>query len=243
MPAYVLKEKTVKVVVIQTIIDEMRTMSDSIESKAFKIIAQKLVQTYPNTFKDVDIDGVVLGDGWHSTFLKLFDRNQYLNRPHKRSLEFKAPKIPNKKIKQVTSAKAGCSNWQPQLSKEDDPLKITYAEQRHLLNNIENVPTVTEVEEKFSENMLERCKKIIIFSEKKKMFEERDCDNDLKYSLQIVCKYFNEDFSVMYKKEIEVNNSKALVDKAPQIIEGGKFNIFIIGIAILKPSVQVKRSF
>lgn len=46
-----------------------------------KIIAKKLVQQYPQTFQDLD-------DGYQSILLKLIDRNNYLNRPHKRrSLE------------------------------------------------------------------------------------------------------------------------------------------------------------
>lgn len=66
-------------------VSEMRNVQSFIPSKAFiKIIAEKIVNKYPQTFKDIDEDGKCFGDGYHTTYLKLRDRNCYLNRPHKK---------------------------------------------------------------------------------------------------------------------------------------------------------------
>lgn len=61
----------------------------------------------------MDENGKIFLDGTHTLYLKLRDRNCYLNRPYmKRSLS-QSLNIPLKKQKKVLSAKAGCSNWQP----------------------------------------------------------------------------------------------------------------------------------
>ncbi|XP_067210498.1 uncharacterized protein [Linepithema humile] len=100
--------------VVNRTVSEMRNIQEFIPSKAFKIIAEKIVNKYPQTFKDINEDGTCFGDGFHTTYLKLRDRNCYLNRPHmKRSLS-QSLNIPIKKQKKVLSAKAGCSNWQPE---------------------------------------------------------------------------------------------------------------------------------
>jgi len=68
----------------------------------------------------MDEDSNRFGDGIHTLFLKLRDRNNYLNRPHmKRSLS-QTLNIPLKKQKKVLSAKAGCSNWQPEKYMESE---------------------------------------------------------------------------------------------------------------------------
>ncbi|XP_070163042.1 uncharacterized protein [Polyergus mexicanus] len=99
--------------VVNRIVSEMRNLQEFIPSKAFKIIAKKVIEKYPQTFKDMDEDGKCFGDGGHTLYLKLRDRNCYLNRPHmKRSLS-RSLNIPLKKQRKVLSAKVGCSNWQP----------------------------------------------------------------------------------------------------------------------------------
>lgn len=47
-------------------------------------MAKKIVKKYPQTFKDYDEDGSVIGDGHFMNFLmKLINRNSYLNRTFK----------------------------------------------------------------------------------------------------------------------------------------------------------------
>jgi len=64
--------------VVNRVISEMRNLQDFIPSKAFKIIAKKIVDKYPQTFQDMDEDGNHFGDGIHTLFLKLRDRNNNL---------------------------------------------------------------------------------------------------------------------------------------------------------------------
>lgn len=99
--------------VVNRIVSKMRNLQEFIPSKAFKIEAKKIIEKYPQTFKDMDEDDKCFGDGGHTLYLKFRDRNCYLNRPHmKRSLS-RSLNIPLKKQRKVLSAKAGCSNWQP----------------------------------------------------------------------------------------------------------------------------------
>ncbi|XP_067212754.1 uncharacterized protein [Linepithema humile] len=99
--------------VVNRIVSEMRNVQEFIPSKAFKITAKKVIEKYPQTFKDMDKEGKSFGDGSYTLYLKLRDRNCYLNRPHmKRSLS-RSLNIPLKKQRKVLFAKAGCSNWQP----------------------------------------------------------------------------------------------------------------------------------
>lgn len=69
--------------VIHMAITEMQKIDQLIPSKNIKIVAQKIVSKYPAVFQDTDDDGVVIGDGMHSTYNKLVDHNNYLNKPHK----------------------------------------------------------------------------------------------------------------------------------------------------------------
>lgn len=73
------RSKYVKHVVVNRTVSEMRNLNKFITSKAFKIIAKKIVDKYPQTFKDMDEDGKCFGDGTHTLYLKLRDRNSYLN--------------------------------------------------------------------------------------------------------------------------------------------------------------------
>lgn len=98
--------------VVNRIVSEMRNIREFIPSKAFKIIANKIIEKYPQ-FKDTDEDGKCFGDGSHTLYLKLRDRNCYLNRPHMKKSLSRSLNIPLKKQLKVLSAKAGCSNWQP----------------------------------------------------------------------------------------------------------------------------------
>lgn len=101
-------------VVVNRTVSEMRNVQKFIPAKAFKTVAEKIVDKYPQTFKDMDEDGRCFGGGSHSIYLKLRDRNCYLNRPHIKRCLSQGLNIPLKKQKKVLSAKAGCSNWQPE---------------------------------------------------------------------------------------------------------------------------------
>lgn len=131
--------------VVNRVVSEMRTVQEFIPSKAFKIVAKRVIEKYPQTFKDMDEDGKSFGDGSHTLYLKLRDRNCYLNRPHmKRSLS-RSLNIPLKKQRKVLAAKAGCSNWQPDNYVESETKdtikeKIEFLRQVILQDAVENDP-------------------------------------------------------------------------------------------------------
>lgn len=92
---------------IQVTVDAVRDISKHPGCKALKIIAKKIVKDNVY-FKDVDEDNVQIGSGYSSIFKKLLERNNYLNRPHKRSPNQMDPHdLPPSKIKNMMSRKAG----------------------------------------------------------------------------------------------------------------------------------------
>lgn len=162
-------EKSVVKEIIHMVVNEMRGIKTAIPNKAFKCVAKKMADKYPKTFLDTDEDGNVLGSGVSTTVSQLQDRNWYLNRSHKRAVEFIKPKIPAKKLKDLNNRKAGCSslNWQPSHSKADiresktllnsinsdhpkftELLEETYSAQRQFLAN-PNQPTIAEIKEEW----------------------------------------------------------------------------------------------
>ncbi|XP_050312063.1 uncharacterized protein LOC126747450 [Anthonomus grandis grandis] len=154
--------KQVKSNLVHLIVNKMRSLKKNIPSKAFKIISKKLIDKYPVALRDIDEDGIVLGDGTHSLMHKLQERNNYLNRPHKNTNLLSENPVKTKK-RQV-SASAGCTNWSPQLpaiseeykSREEissiteenfvDVMEKSYAEQRQFLNRLPP-PSITEIQE------------------------------------------------------------------------------------------------
>lgn len=92
---------------IQVTIDAVRDVTKHPGCKALKILAKKIVNENPH-FRDMDEDNVPIGSGYSSIFKKLLERNNYLNRPHKRPLNCISPhELPPSKIKVMMSSKAG----------------------------------------------------------------------------------------------------------------------------------------
>lgn len=153
--------------ICHTIVHEMRSIKTKIPVMAFKHIANKIVSKYPQTFIEHDIDGVVIGDGTYFLIRKLIDRNNYLNRPHKRGWEDSNP-TPLKLKKKKMNSVAGCSHWEQSAEPTEDQsdqeklktlnetsdeyynlLEKTYSDQRIFLNNIESPPSVDEIKEQW----------------------------------------------------------------------------------------------
>lgn len=87
--------------------EAVRDVSKYPGSKAMRILAKKIGDKYPH-LQDVDEDGVTIGSGYHTLFKKLLDRNNYLNRPHKRPTNTPTPpEVPPNKIKKMLNYKAG----------------------------------------------------------------------------------------------------------------------------------------
>lgn len=150
---------------IHATVNELRQIKYIIPTKAFKLMAKKIIEKYPDIFRDVDEDGIVLGDGSHSLVCKLQDRNNYLNRPHKRKSNENNSPNPVKVQKRYLAARAGCPNWWPDDSEKPgtsrkEPIMIiegseasiyqllqeSYSAQRSFINEI---PPILEVKEKW----------------------------------------------------------------------------------------------
>lgn len=140
--------------IIHTVVNNMREIKKELSSAAIKIVTKKLIDKFPETFRDIDEDGILIGDGSHSVFKKILDRNNYLNRPHKRKMGVDTEVQANKRLNM--SRRAGCSNWAPPVLDENDSKNLDpqstkeqcddqdYALQRQFLNTIPNVKEIKE---------------------------------------------------------------------------------------------------
>ncbi|XP_066589602.1 uncharacterized protein [Prorops nasuta] len=137
--------------VVNKVVSEMRAIQELIPSKTFNLIARKMVDKYPKTFADLDDDGQFFGEGMHSLYNKMHDRNFYLNRPHMKRTLLRTLNIPFKKQKSILAAKAGCSNWQPDKYKEGET-ESSLEEKRKFLEtvtlNIDSIKTDVEKKQK-----------------------------------------------------------------------------------------------
>lgn len=70
--------------VIQVVIDDLRQSSTKIPTIILKRVAKEVIDKYPASFKDMDDDGVCLGDGSHTVYNQLRERNYYLTKRIKR---------------------------------------------------------------------------------------------------------------------------------------------------------------
>lgn len=115
-----IKDPTAITKLVQVVVDEMRCYKKHIPISAFKVISKKIIDPYSLIFLDVDRDGIILGDGTHKLVQKLIDRNNYLNRPiYKRMADDNDMLNPVKNKKKLLSARAGCSNWAPEVLTSD----------------------------------------------------------------------------------------------------------------------------
>lgn len=142
----------------------MRDTKTNLPCKAFKIVASRMVAKYTASFQAHDEDNIVLGNGYEALYIKLLDRNNYLNRPNKRKYAIESS---TKNIKKVANARVGCPNWQPSVNSpkdaeekkiflntmsDTDPqfialMKETFPIQREFINN--NFKTIYEVYEEW----------------------------------------------------------------------------------------------
>lgn len=192
--------------IVHIIVNEMRSIKTNIPSKAFKTIANKMISKYLQTFRDVDDDGVVLGDGISTLYLKLHERNSYLNRPHKRGNIDTEP-LPSSKRKQKINITAGCSNWNPQgvvnVDAQKELLKIDFATQDISEENLQILESTFQ--------------------------EQRDCINNSKYAIE----EFKKEWPVLFNKKViiwhfnKITSGNKLED-LPRIINEKKAKICIL---------------
>lgn len=123
-----------------------------------------MVSKYTASFQAHDEDNIVLGNGYEALYIKLLDRNNYLNRPNKRKYALESS---SKNIKKIANARVGCPNWQPSVNppmdaeekktflntmSDADPqfidlMRETFPIQRQFINN--HFKTINEVYEEW----------------------------------------------------------------------------------------------
>lgn len=149
--------------IIHTVLNKMREIKTNLPTAAIKIVTKKIIDKFPDIFRDIDEDGMVIGDGTYTVFKKIQDRNNYLNRPHKRKSLALQPSdadnpVVNKKIK--TCQRAGCISFEPpvtELIEKSDLLSESnpnfeemflksYPQQRNFLNKN---PTYDEIKQEW----------------------------------------------------------------------------------------------
>ncbi|KAL6418629.1 hypothetical protein ACFW04_011950 [Cataglyphis niger] len=147
-------------------------------------------------------------------------RNCYLNRPHmKRSLS-RSLNIPLKKQRKVLSAKARCSNWQPdnyvdsetEDTIEDETeflrqkiylyLEVTYPAQRLFLNNVHESPTIQNIKTNVKET-----EKMLTYGHLKNYKDIINLTELIEIKLiKIIMKQFKEDFYSLFKTSYDMKS-------------------------------------
>lgn len=109
-----LKDKDCVTELIRAVVSAMRTICIYFKASVIKIIANRIIQKYPQ-LTDCHEDGTVLGKGYITIFAKIQDRNNFLNRRENNPSSSQSFTIPIKKRKIIANRSAGCSNWQPTI--------------------------------------------------------------------------------------------------------------------------------
>ncbi|CAH0560587.1 unnamed protein product [Brassicogethes aeneus] len=130
--------------VVNMIVDELREIKTTIPIKVFKEIAKQIVDKYPNSFQDVDEDGNIFGNGIGSLVTKFIDRNNYLNRPHKKQIDINVPKLKGRKL---LAARAGCSNWEGEMDSE----KENYSDESDFVDLKDSTKLIEETKQEQTE--------------------------------------------------------------------------------------------
>lgn len=99
---------------VAIIVDASREFDRYITKKTFANRAKLIVDKYPKTFQDFDEDGTIIGDGNGSLLMKLINRNNYRNRPHKSTFTQQIFKKTTKS-KTMRQKLSGSVNWQPNV--------------------------------------------------------------------------------------------------------------------------------
>ncbi|CAH0560167.1 unnamed protein product [Brassicogethes aeneus] len=242
--------------VVSMVVDEMRNIKAYIPMKAFRYIAKKILDKFPQFFKDVDEDDVELGDGTFSLVNQLYDH---------------LPLNPSKNRKSLT----GCYNWGPSTSTsttDEETLKNiskttkygdcnyteilekTYAIIRNFLNAGD--PTIFEIKKEwpilFSSNSIfwhfqkltgtsihfldqlkEKSSKIlktIKYDKKKDILYER-VGPELEILVRL-SEHFKEDINLFYveNKTIDIEEIKDKLPLSPFLLKcetTGLYHVFI----------------
>lgn len=198
------KEKHLKLDIISLIIADMRNKSKNLSSKVLKSVAQKMVEEYPNTFKDLDDEGNTFGDGSHTVFTKLLHRNNYCKRiagnegPKRLSTTANASNSQQKRRKLSNKfAKAGCQNWQPEIDTSEDV---------HASLQFLKLCTVDLISE---EQMLEHLEKTYSI--------QRNCLNDPNQSISDIL----ENWEIVFKIPYTFWHMEKLTTRHPDLIRKG----------------------
>ncbi|KRT84036.1 hypothetical protein AMK59_2367 [Oryctes borbonicus] len=157
----------------------MSNINKLIPERILKFVAKENGAKYPETFGNVDDDGVTLGDGSSTLYNRLYKRAFYLTRPHKRlqcAERFTPHRLFKKKeerfcrlfklgarlysISENTTAKDAVNTYLHAKRISTgllELLKKIYTNQRAFLNNIANPPSVIEIKREWPIIFNELC--------------------------------------------------------------------------------------
>ncbi|KAG5884514.1 hypothetical protein JTB14_021650 [Gonioctena quinquepunctata] len=227
------REKLVINYIVHTVVNKMREIKTVIPSSAIKIVTKKIVDRFPETFRDMDDDGVVIGDGTHSGIKKCgkFFENK----------------------KKEMSQRAGCMNWDPPIDESvrlhmehiteidenlEEKMEKCFPEQRRFLNENSSYQAIkskcpillTETGatlhfNKLTSSDMSNLKQAV--EEKFQKFHKLNGYGELTQNqskllavLEIVTKYFKEDLKLIYRHSENLPDNQ-MMESHPQILKIG----------------------
>lgn len=104
-------------VVVHLLISELRNVSIFLPISVIRIVAQKLADKFPDSFRDTNDVGCDTTYGLSILITKMINHNNYLNRPSCNELFQNLPAIKRKKLKTIGET---CINWMPQNMNDEE---------------------------------------------------------------------------------------------------------------------------
>lgn len=136
--------------VVRIVADSLIEIKENVPSKALKYVAAKIIARYPKKFQDIDDAGNIWGDGTHTLFSKLRERIKYCNRSKHKHEKRKGDMIPIENRKKMLVAKAGCSNWHPDMNKSTTDVNKIKEDLKHVNFEELNSDTIDMLEESYA---------------------------------------------------------------------------------------------
>ena len=106
---------------VRTVFDTILSLHESTTRQDCRLIASKIVQSYPDTFLDKTLDGEQLGCGYSSLLDQLKTRIENLHRNTPTTRLRKRSSTHDGDVNTVRNVQDsyGCGQWQPELPEEE----------------------------------------------------------------------------------------------------------------------------
>ncbi|XP_055372360.1 uncharacterized protein LOC129606213 [Condylostylus longicornis] len=121
--------------VANIIVDELRSKTFFIPMKIFRMVAHQAVSEYPDSFLQFDVDKQVVSSSPIALVETMRNRNNFLNRPPRKSNSETGTPVHIKNRKTTNILKGSVKNWQPK-NKLSEEVKLTLDGKKQYLQQV-----------------------------------------------------------------------------------------------------------